>query len=217
MPCNRSISFSLGLLLASAVHAGGPANDVGSTPVSRAPDFSQIRAVSGSGSFTGTEPTMSPRFFRAGTPGSACAEFSSGAFQFQQIPIRSDAGGSITANFDPGTSCDTSIFVTFHTGSLNPANICAGHVWTFGSSLAFNETFAVPANTDMVMVVSGVPNAPGAVCGPFTYALTGANPLGAFPPPVPRPAVVPSLGTGGLALLALVLGALGVGALMRRK
>jgi hypothetical protein len=29
--------------------------------------------------------------------------------------------------------------------------------------------------------------------------------------------VIPSLGTGGLALLALVLGALGVGVLMRRK
>jgi hypothetical protein len=218
MPFARFAGLSLGLLLASTVHASGPANDAGITPVSRAPDFNQIRAVSGTGSFTGAEATMSPRFFRAGVPGEACATLSSGNFQFQEIPIRSDATGSITANFDPGATCGTGIFVTFHTGNFNPANICERYVWSFGSSAAFNETFTVPANTDMTMVVSGVANAPGVVCGPYTYSMTGANPRGSvFPPPVPRPAVVPSLGTGGMALLALVLGALGIGALMRRK
>lgn len=210
--------LSLGLLLAASAHAAGPANDTGITPISRAPDFSQTRAVSGTGSMVGSEATMSPRFFRSGTPGDACSTFSSGNFQYQAIPMRSDASGSITANFDPGATCGTNVFVTFHTGTFNPADICSGYVWSFGSSQAFNETFAVPANTDMVMVVSGVANAPGVVCGPYTYAITGANPPGAgFPPPVPRPAVIPSLGTGGLALLALVLGALGMGVLMRRK
>lgn len=209
--------LSLGLLLTSAAHAAGPANDTGATSSPRAPDFSQIRAVSGTGSMAGTEATMSPRFFRPGSPGEPCAEFSAGAFQFQEVPMRSDATGSITANFDPGT-CTTGIYVTFHTGSFNPANICTGYLWSHGSSEAFNGTFAAPANTDMVMVVSGVANAPGVVCGPYTYSITGANPPGGgFPPPVPRPAVVPSLSASGLALLALVLGALGVGALTRRK
>lgn len=210
--------LGLGLLLVSTAHASGPANDAGITQSSAAPDFSQIRAVSGSGSFTGGESTMSPRFFRPGAPGDPCSEFGAGAFQYQTIPIRSDATGSITANFDPSASCDVNIYVTFHTGTFNPANICSGFVWSHGSSTAFTGTFPVPPNTDMVMVVSGVPNAPGVTCGPYTYALTGANPPGGgFPPPVPRPAVVPSLGEGGLALLALVLGALGAGALLRRK
>ena len=35
------------------------------------------RVVSGQVSLTGAEATMSPRFFRSGTPGDACSTFSS--------------------------------------------------------------------------------------------------------------------------------------------
>jgi hypothetical protein len=207
-------SLALLLLAPIAVFAQAPANDTGIQQTSSFAGF-PARAVVGTASFDGSEPTMSPRFFRSGTPGDPCSTFSSGNFQYQEFPVRSDGTGSATASFDPLT-CGTGIFVTFHTGDFNPANICEGYVWTFGSSAAFTETFAVPANSDMTMVVSGVANAPGVVCGPYSYNLQGLNPRGGLaPPPVPRAAIVPTLGEAGL--LTLGLAALAAGLMLLRR
>lgn len=118
---------------------------------------------------------MSPRFFRSGTPGTACSTFSPGNFQYRTIDVLTDASGSMTATFDPGT-CGTGVFVTFHTQPFNPASICTGHLWSFGSSTAFtNRTFTVPASTAASIVVSGVATAPGVNCGPYTYTLDGVG------------------------------------------
>jgi hypothetical protein len=204
--------LSAALLLAPAAFAQS-ANDAGRSQNS---SFTGQAApapnvVAGNATFTGTEALMSPRFFRSGTPADACAEFSSGNFQYQQVQMFSDAGGSVTANFDPA-SCGTGVFVTFHTAPFNPANICENYIWSFGSSQAFSETFAVPANSELTMVISGVANAPGVVCGPATYSVSGVDNAPAAPP-----VAAPSLGTLGMALLALVLGGVGVATLMRRS
>lgn len=161
------------LLMLPALALAQAPNDAGITP---AGTFSGVtpRDVNGTITFDGTEPTMSPRFFRSGVPGDPCAEFSSGAFQYQQVEFTSDAGGQLTVDFDPGV-CATNIFVTFHTPPFNPAGICTGFIWAHGSSEAFNGTFTVPANAPTVMVVSGVANAPGVVCGPATYAIQGGD------------------------------------------
>lgn len=169
------------------------------------------RVASGQVSLTGSEATMSPRFFRSGTPGDACSTFSSGNFQYTNIPMFTDGSGQVTANFDPQT-CGTGIFVTFHSAPLNPTSICEGFIWSFGSSQAFTETFNVPANSQIYMVVSGVANAPGVVCGPATYSITGAN----AEPPAPAIAA-PALDGYSLSLLALVIGLVGAGAVLRRK
>ncbi len=169
------------------------------------------RVASGQVSLTGSEATMSPRFFRSGTPGDACSTFSSGNFQYTSIPMFTDGSGQVTANFDPQT-CGTGIFVTFHSAPLNPTSICEGFIWSFGSSQAFTETFNVPANSQIYMVVSGVANAPGVVCGPATYSITGAN----GEPPAPAIAA-PALDGYSLSLLALVIGLVGAGAVLRRK
>jgi hypothetical protein len=129
--------------------------------------------------FDGSEPTMTPRFFRAGTPGQACGTFGAGSFQYTTVPFVTDGSGTLAATVNEGT-CGTNTFVTFHVGSFNPANICENHHWDFGSSVSFSESFAVPANTPMVMVFSGVNNAPGVACS-MSYTLTGGGssvPLG---------------------------------------
>ena len=59
--------------------------------------------------------------------------------------------------------------------AFNPSSICSGYQWSFGSSQAFDQTFSVPANTAMTMVLSGVANAPGVNCGPVTYSLDGTG------------------------------------------
>jgi hypothetical protein len=138
------------------------------------PGFGYPAILDGTGSFDGTESTMSPRFFRSGSPGGPCGPFSSGNFQYQAIDFKTDSSGQLSATFDPQT-LGTSIFVTFHTGIFDPSNICTGYVWSYGSSALFSETFAAPPNTDMVMVVSGVANAPNVVGGPYSYELDGVS------------------------------------------
>lgn len=124
-------------------------------------------------SMDGGEPTMTPRFFRSGTPGDPCSVFSSGAFQFRSYPFTTGTDPNLTATFDPGT-CGTNVFVTFHVAPFDPNDICGSFVFTHGSSQAFTETFAAPPNTDMLMVVNGVANAPGVVCGPYSFNVVGA-------------------------------------------
>lgn len=145
-------------------------------------ELASAATLTGSESFTGSEPTMVPRFFRSGTPGDACSTFSSGNFQYQTIPFKTDNTGQLDVTFDPGT-LGTGVFVTFHTAPFDPTNICDRYVWSYGSSQAFsNQQFAVTPNTDMVMIVSGIANSPGVVGGPYTYTIEGiANPT---PPPV---------------------------------
>ncbi len=174
-------------------------NDTGVNQPSTFQGFGN-RAAIGTVSFTGTEATMSPRFFRSGTPGDVCSTFSSGNFQYQQIQLFTDNSGSLTATFDPLT-CGTGTFVSFHSSAFNPASICDDYVWSFGSSQAFTETFAVARNRPLYMVVSGVANAPGVVCGPQNFNIQGAN-LGG--PPAPREPV-PANDFNTLALLAALV------------
>lgn len=169
----KKVVAILVLLMTAAVCAQAP-NDTGVPAHSTLQPLAPLD-ISGTGAFTGSEPTMSPRFFRSGVPGDACSTFSSGNFQYQLFPFYTDNSGELTVTFDPGP-CGTGIYVTFHTGSFNPANICENYHWSFGSSQSFTETFDVPANTQMVMVVSSSSaNAPNAVCGDFTYQMIGAN------------------------------------------
>ena len=202
------------LLLAMLLPTVAFAADTNDANVQTTSSFTGINAladISGSVSFDGSEATMSPRFFRSGTPGDPCAEFSTGAFQYQTVDFTSDGTGQLTVDFDPGT-CDTGIFVTFHNAPFNPANICENHVWDDGSSQAYTETFSVTPNTPMQMVVSGTANAPGTICGPATYSIVGANAGAPLEPAIDLPA----LDKIGLLLLAGLLAAMGWFATRRR-
>ncbi len=133
--------------------------------------------LTGSASFTGTEATMTPRFFRGGFATTTCSDFSSGVFQYQSINFTSDPSGTLTASVDPGT-CGVNAFVTFHSNSFDPANICTNHVWNPGLSGGFTgESFSVPPNTPMKMIISATNNfvAPTLNCGPMTYTLAGTG------------------------------------------
>ena len=177
----------LALSIALAMPAyGQTVNDVdGATvstkPATKGPMASRANTkalLAGAGSFTGAEPVMSPRFFRDGSniEGEGCGTFSAGNFQYIEIPFNTDGTGSLTVNFDEGT-CGTAQFVTFHDGAFNPGSICDNFHYDHGSSVSFTETFAVPANSPMVMVVSGVQNAPGVVCD-FSYSIDGVGGTG---------------------------------------
>jgi hypothetical protein len=157
--------------------------------------------LNGSDSFDGTEATMSPRFFRSGTPGDSCSTFSSGNFQYKAYPFKSDAGGSLTVDFNPAT-LGTGIFVTFHQGSFNPASICENYLWSFGSSQAYTgQTFSVPPDASIVMVVSGVANAPGVVGGPYSWTISGIS-----------TSKIPTMNEWGMIIFSVLLG---ISAVMR--
>ena len=201
----------LAMLVPTVVFAANT-NDANVQTTSSFNGINALADISGSVTFDGTEATMSPRFFRGGVPGDPCAEYSTGNFQYQTVDFTSDASGQLTVDFDPGTSCDTSIYVTFHNASFNPANICENHVWDDGSSIAYSETFAVTPNTPMQMVVSGTFNAPGTVCGPATYSIEGAN-AGA---PLEAQIDLPALDKISLLLLGGLLAGIGWFASRRR-
>jgi hypothetical protein len=152
---------------------GGVLRAPQASPIAARPAIATKDVLAGAGSFTGAEPVMSPRFFRDGSniEGEGCSTFSSGNFQYQEFPFTTDGSGTLTATVDNNT-CGTNMFVTFHDGAFNPASICDNHFYDFGSSTSFSQAFSVPANTEMVMVVSGVANAPGVVCD-FSYSLDG--------------------------------------------
>ena len=176
----KLLAFSL---LVPALVAGATSiDDVGGSSSGRSvTTLAGTAAVTaGALSLTGSEPTMSPRFFRSGTPGDACSTFSSGNFQYAAVPFLTNGSGTLTATVDPQT-CGTGVFVTFHVGTFNPSNICEGYQWSFGSSQAFSQAFTVPANTAMTMVVSGVANAPGVACGPVAYSLDGTGSVSSIP------------------------------------
>ncbi|MFH1155150.1 MAG: IPTL-CTERM sorting domain-containing protein [Pseudomonadota bacterium] len=187
--------FIMMTALSQNLYAVEAANDTGIVfipELKSAPPSGDV--FSGTDSFSGTESTMSPRFFRSGTPGDSCSGFSSGNFQYKEHSFKSDATGSLTANFDPGT-LGTGIFVTFHQESFNPVNICENYLWSFGSSQAFtNQTFSVPANTTIIMVVSGVANAPGVVGGPYSWSISGIS-----------IAPIPTLNEWGIILMGCLL------------
>jgi len=190
-------------LLAPCALFGQSTNDTGAPSFS---NFTGFTRAAGTDSFDGSEATMSPRFFRSGTPGNSCSEFSSGNFQYRTYEFFTDNSGSLTVNFDPGT-CGSGIFVTFHNTSFNPANICENYVWSHGSSEAFSETFAVTPSQHMVMVVSGVANAPGVVCGPYSYEIIGDA----------LPISIPTLGSLGSLILIGLVAVLGVAFMIRRR
>ncbi|KFL36189.1 hypothetical protein [Arenimonas donghaensis] len=174
----KTVVVAVALALPAFAIAQSPSNDAGvPEPAAKPakPAFSGIEkaTISGSLSFDGSEALMSPRFFRPGTPGDPCAEFSAGNFQYRTVPFTTDGSGSLTASLDTG-SCGVDVYVTFHEASFNPSSICDNFVWSEGSSTnIWSNTFPVPANAPMVMVLSGVPAAPGVSCGPINYTLDG--------------------------------------------
>lgn len=200
------IRLALTLVMSFAITGAAfaqSANDVGTHPRSTYQKSFAAAVVSGSGSFTGTEATMTPRFFRPGSPGLACSTTGSGNYQYVAVPFTTDSSGTLSATFDPGT-CGVNIYVTFHNFPADPANICTNFVWADGSSVAFTQSFPVTPNQSMLMVVSGVSNAPGVVCGPYTYSLTGT-------------AAVPVMNTLGLMGLSALLVGVAVWTLRKRR
>ena len=199
------------MCLFPAVALGQSSNDAGKPAVPFKPGETVAipgpDTTTGSGSFTGSERTMGPgRFYRSGTPGEACAPYSSGRYQFRRHAFVTNASGTLTVTFDAG-SCLYDGYVTFHTRFFNHESICDRYVWAQGSSGSYGPTsFTVPANTEIEMVVSGVTvNAPGVVCGPYTYTLEGTT------------ASVPSMSQWGLIGLSITLAGGAAWMLMRRR
>lgn len=172
-------------LLAAVVMSGSvlaqSANDAGLPAASRGPFLVGGRAPSGavcpSGvittSFSGTN-TQDGRIFRDAIP-SACpnkvypGQFGVGTtFNYEAFtyPNTSNAAACVTVNFDPDTAgttpCATNAHASAYIGAYDPANQAANYVGDVGSSLAQPFSFEVPANSDMVLVVTNTSSA--AVC-----------------------------------------------------
>jgi len=143
--------------------------------------FSQgIAAASytGSDSFDRSEQTMLSRFPREKDhPTAECKTVNPDTLHpYKTYTFKTDDSGQLTASFDPADDCNDHLYVSFHQGRFDPANLCANFIWTHQFDEKFTgETFTVPPSSEMTMVVNRTIPSPLVSCKPFTWTLEGAN------------------------------------------
>lgn len=223
------------MLLAAVVISGSAwaqsANDAGLPAAARGPFLVEGRAPTGdqcpagviSSSFTGAN-TQDGRIFRDGIP-SACPNkaypgiFNTGTtFNYETFtyPNTSNAAACVTVNFDPdtaaGTPCATNAHMSAYIGAYDPNNQAANFVGDVGSSIAQPFSFEVPANSDMVLVVTNTSSA--AICD-FNFEVVNL-PCTEVAPLVPQQPV-PADDRRALALLAALVVLVGSFAVARAR
>jgi hypothetical protein len=167
--------------------------------------------------FTGTT-TQDGRIFRDAIPSTCPTKaypgiFGTGTiFNYETFTYSntSAAPACVTVNFDPdtvgATPCTTNAHASAYIGSYDPANQGANFVGDVGSSLAQPFSFEVPANSNMVLVVTNTSAA--AICT-FGFEIlnlpceTGGPGGGAFE--TTFDVAVPTVGEYGLIALAALM------------
>jgi hypothetical protein len=165
--------------------------------------------------FTGAT-TQDGRIFRDAIP-SVCpskvypGNFGVGTtFNFEAFTYSntSAAPACVTVNFDPdtvgATPCATNAHASAYIGSYDPLNQAANFVGDVGSSLAQPFSFEVPANSDMVLVVTNTSAA--AICT-FGYEILNLPCEAGGPGPggTTFDVAVPTVGQYGLIALAALM------------
>ncbi len=120
-----------------------------------------------------------PRMTRNGiatdcTPGNACpGNTGTNGYFFDKYNVVNNGAADICATITLTTGCGFNVFASTYLGSFNPANICANYLGNLGSSPVTSGSFtaSIPANSTVVVVVSGVNSGVG--CGSYTLQVTG--------------------------------------------
>ncbi len=224
-----SVVACIGVLLAAAavaqpndvglqVEAAGPAV-IGSA----VPEGVVCPAGPEAHSFSGAT-TQLGRIFRDAIPSTCPSKVYPGIFnpattynyETFTYPNTSGAAACVTVNFDPDNTganpCTTNAHASAYIGSYDPNNQAANFVGDVGSSLAQPFSFEVPANSDLVLVVTNT--SAQAVCD---FGFEVVNLPCDLAPPVPDWQVIPTADYRGLIALAVVLAAVGVFALSRLR
>lgn len=219
----------LAMLVAGGAWAQGTANDVGA-PAQNGALLAPGAAPEGgfncppvgtvTMAFTGAT-TQDGRIFRDGIP-SVCPSkvypgiFNVGTlFNYETVTYTntSNATACVTVNFDPNTGatpCGTNAHASAYLNSYDPTNQALNFVGDVGSSVTQPFSFDVPANTDMVLVITNTSSQ--AICG-FTFETVNLPCQNVLPPNLD----VPTLDITGLAVLFGVIAAAGVVFLIRRR
>lgn len=217
-----------GLLLAAAAVAqpndvGLQVEGAGPTVIGSAvPEGVTCPAGPEAHSFSGAT-TQSGRIFRDAIPSVCPTKVYPGIFNVGTIynyeaftyPNTSGAAACVTVNFDVdsgATPCGTNAHASAYIGSYDPNNQAANFVGDVGSSVTQPFSFEVPANSDLVLVVTNT--SAQAVCD-FSFEVV--NLPCDLAPPVPDWQVIPTADYRGLIALAVVLAAVGVFALSRLR
>lgn len=227
-----AVVCAFALLVSGGLLAQGTPNDVGVPAQNGAslPPASNTEGVAPNcppagpiaDAFTGAN-VQSGRIFRDATasacPGKAYPGiFNVGTmynFETYTYSNTSAATSCVTINFDPNsgaTPCGTNAHASAYLGSYDPNNQAANFVGDVGSSVTQPFSFDVPANTDMVLVVTNTSAA--AICD---YSFEVVNLPCTIVLPQPNPLEVPVLGSTGLVLLVTLLAAAGAFFLLRRR
>lgn len=166
------------------------------------------------GAFTGTN-TQLGRFFRDGIasvcPGKAYPGIHSAGTTFNYSTYTysntSAAAACVTINFDPnfgGTPCALNAQMSAYANSYDPMNQGTNFLGDVGSSVTQPFSFEVPANSEVVLVVT---NTIGQAICDFAFEVVG----------LPCVEAVPTLGEWGLIIIGIILLIVGVVAIGLRK
>lgn len=222
------------LLFASVVLSGSvlaqTANDAGIPAASQGPFLVGGRAPSGvvcpsgviSASFGGVN-TQLGRIFRDAIPSTCPNKVYPGIFNAATTynyetftyPNTSNAAACVTVNFDPDTGttpCTTNAHASAYIGAYDPNNQGTNYVGDVGSSIAQPFSFEVPANSDLVLVVTNTSAA--AICD-FNFEIVNLPCVAVAPLEPQQP--VPADDRRALALLAALIVLVGSFAVTRTR
>ncbi|HLP52499.1 MAG TPA: gliding motility-associated C-terminal domain-containing protein [Chitinophagales bacterium] len=97
---------------------------------------------------------------------------SSGYF-FDAYNVINNSATAICATAAINAACGTDFFVSFYTGTFNPSDVCINYAGDIGSSINGDYDFNIPANSNVIVVVSGVN--PSTACASYTLAVSGID------------------------------------------
>lgn len=225
-------SFLFAAVVVSGSALAQSANDAGLPAASRGPFLVGGHAPDGTvvcpagvvtTAFSGAN-TQDGRIFRDAIASNCPSKVYPGQFNVGTMfnyetftyPNTSNAAACVTVNFDPDTAgptpCTTNAHASAYIGAYDPTNQAANYVGDVGSSLAQPFSFEVPANTDMVLVVTNTSAAQ--VCN-FAFEVVNLPCVAAAPIEPHQP--VPADDRRALALLAALVVLVGSWAVARTR
>lgn len=222
-PLMKLAASAIGLVLISSVNATQEAtHDLGAsiTPQPEAIAINPEAAITSYSGFDGSEPTQSGRIFRDGKT-SRCAPVKAypgiwgteSNFQYRTHTLYTGRNECVTVNFDPnpgtGNDCGLYAHMSAYLGSYDPNNQSANYLGDVGSSTTRRFSFLAPAFSTIVLVVQETYESPEVprVCN---YSFSSDQ----LSSELSSPASVPANSIWGLAILATLLGLMGI---VRRK
>ncbi len=97
---------------------------------------------------------------------------SSGYF-FDAYEVINNSSSDVCATADITATCGPNFFLSYYTGTFNPADVCQNYAGDIGASNPGTYNFVVPANGNTILVVNAT--TPNSACAGYTLQVSGLD------------------------------------------